>query len=54
MASESLMAISPVDGRYKTKTAVLRSYFSEYALIKYRVEVKQSTYLRYAKFHCHN
>lgn len=40
MASESLMAVSPVDGRYKTKTAVLRKYFSEYALIKYRVEVE--------------
>lgn len=45
MASESLMAISPVDGRYKTKTAVLRSYFSEYALIKYRVEVETEYFI---------
>ncbi len=40
--SESLMidAISPIDGRYADKTAVLTAYFSEYALIRYRVQVE--------------
>ncbi len=40
MNNESLLAISPVDGRYKNKTEILRNYFSEFALIKYRVEVE--------------
>jgi adenylosuccinate lyase len=40
MISDSLYAVSPVDGRYSSKTEVLRSYFSEFALIKYRVEVE--------------
>lgn len=35
-----LKAISPIDGRYASKTTVLADYFSEYALIKYRVEVE--------------
>ena len=35
-----LTAISPVDGRYRTKTESLSSYFSEYALIKYRVFIE--------------
>lgn len=35
-----LTAISPVDGRYASKTAALQEYFSEYALIKYRVKVE--------------
>lgn len=37
MELNSLIAISPVDGRYHSKTASLASYFSEFALIKYRV-----------------
>ncbi len=40
MISDSLYAVSPVDGRYSSKTEVLRNYFSEFALIKYRVEVE--------------
>ncbi len=36
----ALTAISPVDGRYRSKTAELADYFSEYALIKYRVHVE--------------
>ena len=36
----ALQAISPVDGRYAGKTAALAAYFSEYALIKYRVTVE--------------
>ena len=35
-----LTAISPIDGRYRGKTAELANYFSEYALIKYRVQVE--------------
>jgi adenylosuccinate lyase len=35
-----LSAISPVDGRYRTKSADYAQYFSEYALIRYRVEVE--------------
>jgi adenylosuccinate lyase len=36
----TLTAISPVDGRYRSKTDNLAAYFSEYALIKYRVRVE--------------
>ncbi|MDX5405396.1 MAG: adenylosuccinate lyase, partial [Bacteroidota bacterium] len=36
----SLYAISPVDGRYQRHTEALQSYFSEYALIRYRVRVE--------------
>jgi adenylosuccinate lyase len=35
-----LQAISPVDGRYRNTTQNLSKYFSEYALIKYRVHVE--------------
>ena len=35
-----LTAISPVDGRYRTKTEAYATYFSEYALIRYRVLVE--------------
>lgn len=35
-----LTAVSSVDGRYGNKTAPLREYFSEFALIKYRVHVE--------------
>ena len=36
----SLLAVSPVDGRYLGKTTDLRSYFSEMALIKYRLKTE--------------
>ncbi|HZG00349.1 MAG TPA: adenylosuccinate lyase [Chitinophagales bacterium] len=36
----SLFSVSPVDGRYADKTKPLRDFFSEYALIKYRVRVE--------------
>ena len=35
-----LNAVSPIDGRYRNKTQSLSSYFSEEALIKYRVLVE--------------
>lgn len=40
MPLSPLTAISPVDGRYQTNTAALHEYFSEYALIKYRLKVE--------------
>ena len=40
MNFSSLTAISPIDGRYQSKTIELQSYFSEFALIKYRVIVE--------------
>ena len=40
-----LTAVSPLDGRYADKTAELRAYFSEHALIRYRVRV-EAAYLR--------
>ena len=35
-----LTAISPIDGRYRSKTEPLADYFSEYALVRYRVRVE--------------
>ena len=40
MILSTLTAISPVDGRYRNKAENLAAYFSEYALIKYRVRVE--------------
>ena len=40
MSSFNLNAISPVDGRYSNQTALLSNYFSEKALIKYRLKVE--------------
>ena len=40
MKLDALTAVSPIDGRYRSKTQDLASYFSEYALIKYRVRVE--------------
>ena len=35
-----LSAISPVDGRYRSKTVPLAEYYSEYALIRYRIKIE--------------
>ena len=40
MELSSLTAVSPVDGRYAGKTEILREYFSEFALIRYRIRVE--------------
>ena len=40
MDSHSLLAVSPIDGRYARQTEPLREYFSEYALIRYRVRIE--------------
>lgn len=41
----SLLAVSPIDGRYAGKTAPLRDYFSEYAFIRNRVRVEVEYFL---------
>ncbi len=46
MDLDSLTAISPIDGRYRAKTRVLECYFSEFALMKYRVRVEIEYFLR--------
>lgn len=40
MSTSSLLAVSPVDGRYSRQTEPLREYFSEFALIRYRIRVE--------------
>ncbi|MBS6328652.1 MAG: adenylosuccinate lyase [Prevotella bivia] len=40
MNLDLLTAVSPIDGRYRNKTEQLANYFSEYALIRYRVRVE--------------
>ncbi|MCD8289071.1 MAG: adenylosuccinate lyase [Prevotella sp.] len=46
METAALTAISPIDGRYRTKTGPLEAYFSERALIKYRVRVETEYFIR--------
>ena len=41
----ALQAISPIDGRYHSKTSDLIQYFSEFALMKYRVLVEVEYFL---------
>ena len=45
MQLQSLTAISPIDGRYRQKLQHLDEYFSEFALIKYRVKVEIEYFL---------
>ncbi|MDE3144688.1 MAG: adenylosuccinate lyase, partial [Bacteroidota bacterium] len=45
MELTNLTAISPIDGRYRKQLAHLDEYFSEYALIKYRVLVEIQYFL---------
>jgi adenylosuccinate lyase len=40
MSQSSLLAISPIDGRYSGKTQVLQDFFSEFGLLKYRTLVE--------------
>ena len=40
MQLNELTALSPIDGRYRSKTAELAPYLSEWGLMKYRVEVE--------------
>jgi adenylosuccinate lyase len=45
---QALRAVSPVDGRYRSRTRALADYFSEYALIRYRLRVEVEWYLALA------
>ncbi len=49
MELNALTAISPVDGRYRGKTSGLDLYFSEFALIRYRVKVEVEYFIALAK-----
>lgn len=49
MSHSSLHAISPIDGRYASKVSQLSQYFSEAALIKYRVRVEVEYYISLSK-----
>lgn len=46
----SLFAISPIDGRYASQTEPLRRYFSENALVQYRIRVEIEYFLALCKF----
>lgn len=50
MILSPLTAVSPIDGRYHSKTEKLSDYFSEYALMKYRLKVE----VRYFLFLSHS
>ncbi len=50
MILSELTAISPVDGRYRNKAENLAVYFSEYALIKYRVQIEIEYFITLAEF----
>lgn len=50
MILSTLTAISPVDGRYRNKAENLAAYFSEYALIKYRVRVEIEYFITLSGF----
>ena len=45
-----LLAVSPVDGRYHAKTSALSPFFSEFALLKYRVQVEVEYFLALTRF----
>ena len=45
-----LTAVSPIDGRYAHQTASLSGYFSEYALMKYRVRVEIEYFIALCDF----
>ena len=44
MSLSVLNAISPIDGRYRSKVTELESFFSEQALIKYRILILNINY----------
>ena len=50
MNLDLLTAISPIDGRYRGKTEQLANYFSEYALIRYRVRVEIEYFITLCEF----
>ncbi len=50
MILEDLSAISPIDGRYRSKGTELAPYFSEYGLIKYRVRVEIEYFIALCRY----
>jgi len=50
MILSALTAVSPIDGRYRGKTDCLAPYFSEYALIRYRVRVEIEYFIALTSF----
>ena len=50
MILSELTAVSPIDGRYRGKTDCLAPFFSEYALIRYRVRVEIEYFITLADF----
>ncbi len=50
MILSALTAVSPIDGRYRGKTDCLAPYFSEYALIRYRVRVEIEYFIALTTF----
>ncbi len=50
MILSNLTAVTPIDGRYGSKTNCLAPYFSEYALIKYRVRVEIEYFISLTDF----
>ncbi len=50
MELQELTAISPVDGRYRSQTAVLADYFSEFALIRYRLQVEVEYFIALCEY----
>ena len=51
MELDMLTAISPIDGRYRSKTEPLAEYFSEYALIRYRIRVEIEYFISLCELH---
>lgn len=49
MSLSSLTAISSIDGRYRGKVEILENYYSEYALIRYRVKVEIEYFIALCK-----
>lgn len=50
MQLTELNAVSPIDGRYRSKTKSLSTYFSEEALIRYRVLVEVEYFIAMCEF----
>ncbi len=50
MIEYSLNAISPIDGRYASKTSELNNFFSEKALMKYRLIVEIEYFISLCEF----
>lgn len=50
MELQELTAISPIDGRYRSQTAVLADYFSEFALIRYRLQVEVEYFIALCEY----